>query len=40
MPAQLSIILYVSEYKEKTSNGFYIANTIGYTRLEKDEDKV
>lgn len=40
MPAQLSTILYVSEYKEKTSSGFYVANAIGYTRLEKDGDKV
>jgi len=40
MPAQLSTILYVSEYKEKTSSGYIIVNCIGYTRLEEEGDRV
>ena len=40
MPAQLSTILYVSEYKEKTSSGYIIVNCIGYTRLEEEGDGV
>ena len=40
MPVQISTILYISEYKEKTSNCFMIANAIGYTRLDdNNEDK-
>jgi len=37
MPAQLSSILYISEYKEKVSSGFFIGNAIGYTRLDENE---
>ena len=32
--------MYISEYKEKTSASFFVANAIGYIRLEKDRDKV
>jgi hypothetical protein len=39
MPAQISTVLYISEYKEKTSSGFFIGNATGYTRLQ-DDDKV
>ena len=34
MPAQLSTILYISEYREKTSNEFIIGLATGLTRLE------
>ena len=34
MPAQLSTILYVSNYQEKISSGYIVGNTTGYTRLE------
>ena len=40
MPVQVSTILYISEYKEKTSASFFVANAVGYTRLEEDGDKV
>ena len=40
MPAQLSTILYLSEYKEKTSSGYFIVNAVGYTRLEEEGDGV
>ena len=38
MPAQLSTILYISEYREKTSGEFFIGMAIGYTRLEENSD--
>src|SRR5215216_1360435 len=37
MPAQLSTILYISEYKEKISSGYFVGITIGYTRLDKND---
>jgi hypothetical protein len=37
MPAQISTILYISEYKEKASSGFFIGNAMGYTRLEEGD---
>ena len=37
MPYQLSTILYVSECKEKTASGYTVANAIGYTRLQNDD---
>lgn len=40
MPAQLSTILYLSEYREKTSSGYFIVNAVGYTRLEEEGDGV
>lgn len=40
MPAQLSTILYLSEYKEKTSTGFFVGNGTGYTRLEENGERV
>lgn len=40
MPIQLSTILYISDYKEKTSGEFFIGTAIGYTRLEEDSDAV
>jgi hypothetical protein len=40
MPAQLSTVLYISEYKEKTSSGFFVVNATGYTRLEEEGDRV
>ena len=40
MPAQLSTILYVSDYKEKTSGQFFVGTAIGQTRLEEEEDAI
>ena len=37
MPAQLSTILYISDYKEKISSGYTVANAIGYTRLNSSD---
>src|ERR1043165_6262058 len=37
MPAQLSTILYISDYKEKISSGYIVANAIGYTRLNSSD---
>ena len=38
MPAQLSMILYISEYKEKASGEFFIGMVTGHTRLEGNSD--
>lgn len=40
MPAQLSTILYVSDYKEKTSEQFFVGTAIGQTRLEEEGEAV
>ena len=40
MPTQLATILYVSAYKEKVSNGYFIGNATGYTRLEENGDGI
>jgi hypothetical protein len=40
MPFLLSTILYISEYKEKTSSGYFIGNAVGYTRPEEDGDRL
>lgn len=40
MPAQLSTVLYISDYKEKTSSDFFIGTALGYTRLEEDGEAV
>jgi hypothetical protein len=40
MPAQLSTILYISEYREKASTGFFVGNAVGYTRIEENEEHV
>jgi len=40
MPAQLSTILYISDYQEKTSGEFFIGNAIGHARLDEDDDTV
>ena len=40
MPAQLSTILYISDYKEKTSSDFFVGTALGYTRLEEEGDGV
>src|ERR1044072_7855140 len=40
MPAQLSTILYISDYQEKTSSGFFIGTAIGYARLDEDDDTI
>lgn len=40
MPSQLSTIMYISDYQEKTSNNFFIGTAIGHTRLEEDSDAV
>lgn len=37
MPAQISTILYISEYKEKASSGFFIGNAVAYTRLDEGD---
>ena len=37
MPAQLSTVLYVSQYNEKISSSFIIGNATAYTRLAGDE---
>ena len=29
LPTQISTILYISEYKEKTLSGFFIGNAVG-----------
>ena len=39
MPIQLSTILYISEYKEKSLSGYNVGNATGYTRFDKG-DKV
>ncbi|RIA79144.1 hypothetical protein C1645_841426 [Glomus cerebriforme] len=41
MPAQLSTIIYVSDYREKTSSGFFIGTAaLACTRLEEESDAV
>lgn len=40
MPAQLTTILYISEYREKASGEFFIGLATGHTRLEDDSDAV
>jgi hypothetical protein len=35
MPAQLSTILYISNYQERISSGFIVGNATGYTRLDE-----
>jgi len=41
MPAQLSTVMYIADYKEKTSgNGYIIGNAIGYTRLDSRSDQM
>jgi len=40
MPAQLFTVLYISEYREKTSNEFFIGMATGHTRLEEDSDSM
>jgi hypothetical protein len=40
MPFHLSTILYISEYKEKTTNGYIVGNAIAYTRLEEESDLI
>jgi len=35
MPTQISTILYISEYKEKTLSGFFVENAVGHMRFEK-----
>ncbi|CAG8717359.1 19262_t:CDS:2 [Rhizophagus irregularis] len=37
MPVQLSTILYISEYREKTPGEFFIGIAIRYTRLEEGQ---
>ena len=37
MPAQLSTILYISEYKEKISSGYFVGTAVGYTRLDEND---
>ena len=39
MPIQLSTILYISEYREKSLSGYNVSNTTSYTRFDK-RDKV
>ena len=36
MPAQLSTIIYVSEYKEKTTTGYFVGVALGHARLEDE----
>lgn len=38
MPAQLLTIMYIAEYREKTSSDFLVGTAIGYTRLEEEND--
>ncbi|GBC34412.2 hypothetical protein GLOIN_2v1791191 [Rhizophagus irregularis DAOM 181602=DAOM 197198] len=40
MPAQLSTILYVSDYKERTSSDFFVGSALGYARLEEEGEAV
>ncbi len=40
MPAQLSTIMYISDYKEKSSSDFFIGTALGYTRIEENGDAV
>lgn len=40
MPAQLSTVLYISDYIEKTSGEFFVGTAIGHTRLDEDGDDV
>ena len=37
IPAQLSTILYISNYKESTSSNFFIGSATGITRLDKND---
>ena len=39
MPIQLSTILYISKYREKSLSGYNVSNVTGYTRFNKG-DKV
>ena len=39
MPIQLSTILYISEYREKSLSGYNVSNVTSYTRFDKG-DKV
>ena len=40
MPAQLSTILYISDYKERTSSDFFVGSALGYARLEEEGEAV
>jgi len=40
MPAQLSTILYISEYRKKTSGEFFIGIATGHTRLEENSNAI
>jgi len=40
MPAQLSTVLYISDYREKSSAEFFIGMATGHTRLEENSDTV
>jgi hypothetical protein len=40
MPAQLSTILYISDYQKRISSGFIIGSATGYTRLELEGDRM
>ena len=40
MPAQLSTIMYISEYKEKSSGEFFIGTVMGHTRIDENSDAV
>src|SRR6266498_4205633 len=37
MPAQLSTILYISNYKESTSSNFFISSATGIIRLDEND---
>ena len=38
MPAQLSTIMYVAEYKEKTSSEYFVGTAVRYTWLNNESD--
>jgi len=40
MPAQLSTIMYISEYKEKTSGEFFVGTATGHTRIDENSNTV
>ena len=40
MPAQISMILYISEYREKTLGEFFMGLATGHIRLEENFDAI
>jgi hypothetical protein len=38
MPSQISTVLYISDYKEKTSTDYFIGSAIGHARIDESDN--